>query len=130
MIGPIDPELFARTAPAWNCVADPGQGPHYLAADGSCQWCGATRRPGRARWITGPFAVMTLGQRCAECRAEIPPGSTGHRCEDGTVRCDRCGHECPKDQFLNDPITVAYGVGGEMVHLIDCAVCDAEEAGR
>jgi hypothetical protein len=39
-------------------------------------------------------------------------------------------HDCPVDQFLRDPITEAYGVGGEMAHLIRCAVCEAEEAGR
>jgi hypothetical protein len=37
-------------------------------------------------------------------------------------------HECPKQQFLDDPITRAYGVGGEMVSSIACAVCDAREA--
>jgi hypothetical protein len=35
-------------------------------------------------------------------------------------------HDCPRQEFLEDPITEAYGVGGEMLHLIDCAVCDAE----
>jgi hypothetical protein len=37
-------------------------------------------------------------------------------------------HDCPKDEFLADPITRAYGVGSEMVSLISCAVCDAREA--
>jgi hypothetical protein len=36
-------------------------------------------------------------------------------------------HDCPREAFLDDPITVAYGVGSEMLHLIPCAVCDAEE---
>lgn len=40
---PIDAELFARTAPAWNCVDFPGEGMHLLARDGSCLWCGAAR---------------------------------------------------------------------------------------
>jgi hypothetical protein len=35
-------------------------------------------------------------------------------------------HDCPRDAFLEDPITVAYGVGSEMVHLIPCSICDAE----
>lgn len=39
-------------------------------------------------------------------------------------------HDCPKDAFLDDPITQAYGVGSEMVSLIACPVCDAEEAQR
>lgn len=42
---PVDPELYARTAPAWTCVSAP-DGPHYLSPGptpprGSCQWCGA-----------------------------------------------------------------------------------------
>lgn len=39
----IDPELFRRTAPQWNCVDFPGDGMHYLATDGSCQWCGMSK---------------------------------------------------------------------------------------
>lgn len=44
---PVDLALFARTAPRWNCVSAPGEGPHYLSAGpvpprGDCQWCGAT----------------------------------------------------------------------------------------
>lgn len=34
-------------------------------------------------------------------------------------------HDCPKDRFLADPITQAYGVGAEMVDQIPCPVCDA-----
>ena len=40
---PVNPELFRRTAPAWNCVDYPGDGPHYLNRSGGCQWCGMTR---------------------------------------------------------------------------------------
>lgn len=43
MTVPIDPELFKRTAPAWNCVAYPNDGMHYVARNGDCQWCGMTR---------------------------------------------------------------------------------------
>lgn len=39
---PVDPELFKRTAPAWNCVDYPGEGMHYTP-DGDCLWCGMTR---------------------------------------------------------------------------------------
>lgn len=35
-------------------------------------------------------------------------------------------HDCAYDTFLNDPITRAYGVGSEMVHLMSCKVCDRE----
>ena len=47
---PVDPDLFARTAPRWNCVSFPGDGMHYLNRDGSCQWCGATREDIAAEW--------------------------------------------------------------------------------
>lgn len=40
--GPVDPELFARTAPKWNCVDYPGEGMHYTPG-GDCGWCGMTR---------------------------------------------------------------------------------------
>jgi hypothetical protein len=46
---PIDAELFARTAPAWNCVSHPGEGPHYASA-GDCVWCGMTREQIAAEW--------------------------------------------------------------------------------
>ena len=39
-------------------------------------------------------------------------------------------HDCPRQQFLDDPITRANGVGAEMVAGIRCAVCDELEAGR
>lgn len=32
--------------------------------------------------------------------------------------------DCPKMRFLEDPITVAYGVGGEFVDGIKCRFCD------
>ncbi len=34
-------------------------------------------------------------------------------------------HDCPKEQFLEDPVTRAYGVGSEMVGLVRCPVCEA-----
>jgi hypothetical protein len=37
-------------------------------------------------------------------------------------------HDCPREVFVNDPITRAYGESG-MAGLVPCAVCDAE-AGR
>lgn len=40
---PVDPELFRRTAPAWNCVDYPGDGMHYANSGGDCSWCGMTR---------------------------------------------------------------------------------------
>ncbi len=40
---PVNPELFRRTAPAWNCVDYPGEGMHYTPGTESCQWCGMTR---------------------------------------------------------------------------------------
>jgi hypothetical protein len=35
-------DLVMRTAPAWNCVANPGDGMHYTPG-GTCLWCGMTR---------------------------------------------------------------------------------------
>jgi hypothetical protein len=65
---PVDRELFERTAPAWNCVSDP-DGPHYLASDGTCQWCGAPRD----RWseVGNPAEG-----RCGEC-GSLPDAETG-----------------------------------------------------
>jgi len=40
---PVDAELFARTAPAWNCVDYPGDGMHYTGPRGDCAWCGMSR---------------------------------------------------------------------------------------
>jgi hypothetical protein len=41
---PVDPDLFRRTAPEWNCVSYPGDGMHYTPGpDGRCAWCGMTR---------------------------------------------------------------------------------------
>ena len=42
------------------------------------------------RWILGPFVVMTLSQRCFECRVYIVPGATACKCADGAVRCAEC----------------------------------------
>lgn len=46
---PVDPELFRRTAPQWNCVDFP-DGPHYTPGGGSCSWCGMTRDQIHAEW--------------------------------------------------------------------------------
>ena len=40
--GPVAPELFRRTAPRWNCVDMPNDGPHYTPGD-NCLWCGKSR---------------------------------------------------------------------------------------
>jgi hypothetical protein len=45
---PVDPELFKRTAPHWNCVDYPGDGMHYVPGAGGCAWCGMTREQIRA----------------------------------------------------------------------------------
>jgi hypothetical protein len=38
---PVDPELFGRTAPNWNCVDYPDEGMHYTPDRGGvCRWCG------------------------------------------------------------------------------------------
>jgi hypothetical protein len=38
---PVNPELFARTAPAWNCISYP-DGMHYLPGTDTCAWCSMT----------------------------------------------------------------------------------------
>jgi hypothetical protein len=45
---PTDPELFARTAPHWNCVDYPGEGMHYTPPGHGCVWCGKTLEQIRA----------------------------------------------------------------------------------
>lgn len=42
---PVNQELFNRTAPKWNCVDYPDDGPHYLSSYRVCQWCGETVPP-------------------------------------------------------------------------------------
>jgi hypothetical protein len=37
-----DPALFARTAPAWNCVTYL-DGMHYTPGTGKCEWCGKSQ---------------------------------------------------------------------------------------
>jgi len=39
---PVDPEMFGRTAPRWNCIDYP-DGAHYVPGD-TCLWCGKSRR--------------------------------------------------------------------------------------
>jgi hypothetical protein len=34
-------------------------------------------------------------------------------------------HDCPKQAFMDDPVTREYGVGGEFAGNIACSVCDA-----
>jgi hypothetical protein len=67
----------------------------------------------------------------AECAAQghapsdhIDPADVrqAHTCVQGPF-CAVAMHDCPREAFLDDPITVAYGVGAEMVHLVSCAVC-------
>lgn len=63
---PADPDLYARTAPAWNCVTDPIDGPHYHDGKGGCHWCGkpvlygcvVTRRGGASEWKSGTPAEL------------------------------------------------------------------------
>lgn len=52
-----------------------------------------------------------------------------HSCVIGPVCGHADGYDCKKLSFLEDPITIAYGVGDEMLHLIDCPGCDPEATG-
>jgi hypothetical protein len=52
---PVDPELFRRTAPQWNCVDYPANGPHYTPNSG-CVWCGMTREQIAAEYAAAEAA--------------------------------------------------------------------------
>ena len=79
MTGPIDAELFARTAPAWNCVAYPLDGMHLLARGGGCLWCGASRlallNEERAREVAAALLPLTEEQR-EKLSLLLNPGGT------------------------------------------------------
>jgi hypothetical protein len=74
-------------------------------------------------WLTTPPDTEPPGPPCEHSRTRCLPG-----CRCGCYECYHrsLDHDCPRTEFLDDPITVAYGVGGEMVKLIPCAVCDTE----
>lgn len=59
--------------------------------------------------------------------AGLPPLGLPGGCAHQSCSLIAESHECRREQFLDDPITRANGVGGEMVHLIPCPVCDALE---
>jgi hypothetical protein len=65
---------------------------------------------------------------CAICAPGQCPGP--EKCPGWLGLPPEAGHDCPKQEFLDDPITRYYGVGAEMVALVSCPVCDAEEANR
>ena len=46
---PVNPDLFGRTAPKWNCVRYPLDGPHYPSR-GNCLWCGKSAEKIAAEW--------------------------------------------------------------------------------
>jgi hypothetical protein len=56
-------------------------------------------------------------------------GHTREESEAYEAHCAALAHDCPREAFLDDPITQAYGVGYEMVGLVRCPVCEAREAG-
>lgn len=64
---------------------------------------------------------------------EEPDGPDDLGCAHGTCAAiaymGPLPHDCPYDNFLNDPITIAYGAQ-DCIDLISCPVCDAatEEA--
>lgn len=66
----------------------------------------------------------------SECAICVPGQCPGPDLCPGWLGPTEPGHDCPKQEFLDDPITRYYGVGSEMIALVPCAVCDAEEADR
>jgi hypothetical protein len=92
---PVNPELFARTAPAWNCVDYPGDGMHYAPAGGDCRWCGATPAARRAELDAPPAGYTPGSPGCADasCRACYPVlrGTGAVLPHQPPVRCLACG---------------------------------------
>jgi hypothetical protein len=62
----------------------------------------------------------------AERGVELPPGYDEMSPEEEAYYAS-LAHDCPRDHFLDDPITQEYGVGSEMLHLIRCEICEARE---
>ena len=75
------------------------------------------------------MSEFVIGPICEPWYEEEVPGGSDLGCHHATCAAiaymEPPPHDCPIDAFLDDPITVAYGVGSEMVHLIRCDVCDA-----
>jgi hypothetical protein len=67
--GPADAELFARTAPRWNCVDFPGEGMHYTPGTSGCAWCGKGREEIAAehRRLEEQAAPAATGSGCRHC---------------------------------------------------------------
>jgi hypothetical protein len=84
---PVNPELFRRTAPRWNCVDYPGEGMHYLTP-GGCAWCAMTREQ-----IDAERAAA--GHSCPHCGC-----STDQPVSDLTRMIERVG---PPDQQPGGP---------------------------
>ena len=71
--------------------------------------------------------TYTIGPFCEDSEAR---GYCAHEsCEriddEWVCRYPATDHDCAYDVFLEDPITIAYGVQG-MVSLVSCPVCDAD----
>jgi hypothetical protein len=66
----------------------------------------------------------------AERGVELPPGYDEMSAEEEAYYAS-LDHDCPREQFLEDPITQAYGLGGDMDEwnrVIRCPVCEARDA--
>lgn len=110
--------------------------PNHLP--GVLQGCTCDQEGNHAEHIVARLRADSLAERV---RAGMPdaygpndlPDGSGWRLtlEDGSVLMVIAeSHDCPKEAFLQDPITEHYGVGAEMLHLITCKHCEAEEAAR
>jgi len=56
---PVDPEMFGRTAPRWNCI-DYRDGAHYVPGD-ACLWCGKSREDIEAGPLTHRVFTDDMG---------------------------------------------------------------------
>lgn len=59
---PVDQALFDRSAPQWNCVSYPLDGPHYTPGTGGCAWCGKSTEKIAAEW-------KAAERCCEECKS-------------------------------------------------------------
>jgi hypothetical protein len=117
------PDLVQLRKPGAYHIPDPMQhdprvcGDHYAASDDAdpaaclctCNSCGAAR----GEPFFGPLCLAAYFGGCAH------------------VVCGwiAANHVCPIEAFLADPITLAYGLGGdwdEWRHLVRCYLCEGQ----
>lgn len=85
-----------------------------------------------AAWLIGPIGPFCEDfERHGYCGHGTDAGEPNSTCaliEETAeyLHYKKDEHDCPYQEFLDDPITEYYGVGYEMLGLISCPVCDKE----